>query len=214
MKTKVKSGDRYGKLMVLNDGENIERRKYFLCKCDCGNITTIRSDAISGGTQSCGCITKEIASKFWKKHGMRNKRIYNIWHGMKQRCLNNNNPGFKDYGGRGISICEEWEDASNFFEWAFRNGYTNEMTIERIDNNGNYEPSNCMWIKQSEQLRNTRSSVKITFNGLTLCRRDWAKKIGISDPSFQKRLKKYSIREAITKPINKEKQHYAIRSFR
>lgn len=205
---KVKSGDRFGRLTILNEAEKRGRRRYFLCKCDCGNTTIVRSDGFVRGTQSCGCLTKEVASKFWKKHGMTKKRIYNCWHGMKQRCLNKNNPGFKHYGGRGISICKAWEDASGFIEWALNNGYSDDLSIERKNNDGDYEPSNCIWIKQPQQLRNTRSTIKITYNGITLCRKDWAKKIGLSDPAFQKRLKKYSIQKAITMPIDKERQHY------
>ena len=114
-----------------------------------------------------------------KTHGMSRTRIYKIWEAMKQRCYNQNEPSYKNYGGRGISVCQEWKsDFMSFYAWAMDNGYKEDLTIERIDNDGNYEPSNCKWITLQEQENNRRTTVFMELDGEKMSLKQWAEKTG------------------------------------
>ena len=137
------------------------------CKCDCGNEKIVRgSDLTTRKTSSCGCYRKEKTSVTHTIHGGKNSRLYAVWCDIKQRCNNSNNPIYKYYGERGIKLCEEWTNDFNVFrEWAIKNGYDEnakrgKCTIDRIDVNGNYEPSNCRWVSMAEQNLNKRNTRK------------------------------------------------------
>lgn len=148
------TGQRFGKLVVIkperNNGHGIE----WICKCDCGNETVVRSDGlVTGHAKSCGCYNKELKRNY--KHGMYKTNIYKVWCGMKQRCNNPNNHEYNRYGGRGIKICKEWnEDFEKFGKWALSHGYKQGLQIDRINNNGNYEPSNCRFVTALENMHN------------------------------------------------------------
>lgn len=136
------------------------------------------------GTVIVNCEARKMRDekgRFAKVHGGRNTRLYGVWCAMKERCGNSHNKAYKRYGGRGIRVCEEWQhDFSAFREWAYKNGYKEGLTIDRIDSNGNYEPSNCRWATHKEQNRNYSRNHMITYKGRTQCLSDWADEYGIN----------------------------------
>ena len=162
------TGQRFGRLVVLKRAENKGERPMWLCECECGNIKTVRGcDLKNGHTQSCGCLHKEVVTSILESnvnqnsHGKRRTRLYSIWCGVKTRCFNEGRKCFKDYGGRGITVCDEWRNSFEaFYEWAMANGYADNLTIDRIDVNGDYSPENCRWITLDQQQRNKRTTKK------------------------------------------------------
>jgi len=194
------TGQQFSRLLVLKQYIKSSRR-ICLCKCDCGNIKEIDYYHLKGGfTQSCGCLNRELKTS----HGLYKSRQYQIWADMKTRCQNPDHHQYKYYGGRGITVCERWQKFENFWE-DMRNGYSDILTIDRIDNDGNYELANCKWSTRKEQNNNHRQGHihLLTFQGQTKTIAGWAKFLNIGYSSLRSRIRyRWSIEKALTQPIN------------
>lgn len=178
-------------------------RRKWECRCDCGKTAwVVTNNLLSNKTKSCGCLNEEVKTKLHTKHGMSQSRIYSIWSNMKSRCECKTNYAYKWYGARGIKICDEWHNFENFAKWALTNGYKKNLTIDRINNNGNYCPENCRWATVKEQANNTRSCRMITYKGETKTMRAWEEEMGFSRGIIYSRLKQgWSEKEAIETKI-------------
>lgn len=176
------TGKKFGRLTVIERTENKGKSTMWLCKCDCGNERIVsRNNLSTGHSMSCGCLKKETITKIKTTHGKRDTRLYHIWSSMKGRCITTSNHKYKNYGGRGITICEEWlNDFQAFYDWAMANGYSDDLSIDRIDVNGNYEPSNCRWTDAKTQMNNMTTNRLITYNGKTQTVSQWADETGIN----------------------------------
>ena len=156
------TGRKFGRLTVLKRAENRGKHTYWVCQCQCGNICETRTrNLIQGTVESCGCLRNEKARERTilrnLSHGMSKTRLCKIWYGMKDRCYRETSSRYKYYGAKGVQVCEEWQqNFLNFYNWSIKNGYSYNLTIDRIDPYGNYEPSNCRWITIQEQQRNKR----------------------------------------------------------
>lgn len=187
-------GLRFGRLLVLHeDGKDKRGELYWLCQCDCGNLKRVSGYKLrSGNTSSCGCLQKEArATGLHYRHRMSKSRLYSIWCNMKARCFNPKSIEYSSYGGRGIVVCEEWKDFGNFLAWSISNGYKDSLTIDRIDVNGPYSPSNCRWVTMSEQSLNRRNSHFITAFGETLTIKEWSVKTGLKYDTIERRINRY-----------------------
>ena len=203
------TGARFGKLTVVTvKGKRVSGsrfRWYWECVCDCGKTTVARTDSLRrGSVRSCGCLkeaqdrTNLVANH---RHKLSGTRIYHEWVTMKRRCLNESDKRYVDYGGRGIMVCDEWKDKPDaFFEWAIANGYRDDLTIDRIDNNGNYEPSNCRWVTAKEQSRNRRSNVLVEYMGRQITLVELAERTGISAACLRARYSKGERGEFLIRP--------------
>ena len=197
-------GTRFGKLVVRVCPIVRNRRTYVECLCDCGNVFTVRADVLRAkGTHSCGCYNKHRL----RTHGRTGTAEYAIWTSMKARCQNPKNLAYPDYGGRGIAVCERWRKFENFLADMGQRP-TPAHSLERIDNDGNYEPSNCRWATRKEQAVNTRGNRPITFRGRTLCMSQWDKLLGFSRATVHQRINKlgWSIEKTLTTPMSQQRK--------
>lgn len=162
------TGNKYGRLLVISRVPGLQNRKVvYVCKCDCGKEVITRSDSLKNGhAQSCGCRHKDIVSENSKKHGKYGTRLYRIWGSMIQRCANQKHKAYNNYGGRGINVCSEWlSDFNNFYQWAKENGYSDELQLDRTNNNKGYQPNNCRFVTVKENNRNRRCTKTVDVNG-------------------------------------------------
>lgn len=178
----------YGRLSVIKlDSTDKQYRKHWLCKCNCGNEVVVREDSLKiGKTKSCGCLQKESYKTNNLKHGMAYTRTYRIWRNMVQRCTNPNLSDSYKYFGRGITVCDKWLKFENFL--ADMGVPEDHLSLERIDNDGNYDPSNCRWATSKEQARNTVTNRLVTYQGHTKCISEWSEITGIDKGTLIYRL--------------------------
>lgn len=185
-------GSRFGKLTVIERVENdAHGHSRWRCKCDCGNDTVVIGYELKNGhIKSCGCYRSENLNDFNRTHNLSKHPLYRVWKAMRNRCNNPNNTAYERYGGRGIKVCDDWNsDFKPFYEWAVSNGYEKGLTIDRIDNDGNYCPENCRWVSYATQNTNKRNIRMITFNGKTQNMKEWANELGIPYKMFAKHIK-------------------------
>lgn len=206
MKYKDISGQQFGRLTALYKLHNHPKKgnAYWLCVCECGNFAEVSvPNLCSGCTKSCGCLRNElIYENMISKnitHHKTNIKLYSVWGNIKDRCYNKHCHNYQYYGGRGIKICDEWlNDFMTFYNWSMANGYKEGLTIDRIDNNGNYEPTNCRWVTTKQQNRNTRRNKYFTINGETHCLSEWCEIYNLNYRKISSRLRRnWSIEEAL-----------------
>lgn len=197
-----KAGERFGRWVVIGNPISIKSRIHVECVCDCGGKATVASSQLRFGiSQSCGCLRADQRLKHGAARRSTRSSEYATWLQMRHRCRNPNDPAYHDYGGRGIQVCKAWEDFSQFL--ADMGQRPSGHSLDRINNDGNYEPSNCRWAPQSIQIRNRRNTRNITLNGVTMCLNDWAKKIGVSINRLQYRYERGMSAEEILSPENR-----------
>lgn len=207
-------GLKFNRLTVLELHHKVQKFKkngsrggyieYYLCKCDCGKETIIEKWHItSGRTKSCGCIQKESTSNLFSTHHLSKHQLYNTWCKMKERCYKPICKAYPNYGGRGIKVCDEWKNNfQNFYDWALSNGYKEDLTLDRIDVNGNYEPLNCRWISQKQQCNNKRTNFYITIYNRTQTLKEWCEEKDLNYSAVQARISRgWTIEDAMTIPI-------------
>lgn len=200
------TGKKFGKLTVISRAEDYikptgKKIIQWDCLCECGNETIVRGEYLkSGHTKSCGC-DKSISHSI--THGQTNTRLYKIWISMKERCYNPARNNYYLYGGRGITICDEWLNFENFYHWSIDNKYSNELTIDRIDNDLDYSPSNCRWVTNREQANNKRNNRIIEYNKERHTLEEWSRITGIASNTIRMRIDKYGwdIGKALFCPI-------------
>ncbi len=207
------TGQRFGRLTVLEFMPDETRHTKWKCKCDCGNIKIVEGANLkSGNTQSCGCLIVEQSRINGKKsdgtqnliHGKTNSRLYRIWGHIKTRCTNPNANNYKDYGGRGITVCDEWKnDFQSFYNWAISNGYSDDLSIDRIDNDGDYEPLNCRWSDKITQGCNKRNNRIVSYKGKKICLSELSRETGIDIGALDSRYRRGDRGERLVRPIKK-----------
>lgn len=182
------TGKRFGRLVAIEDtGEKTKsgHNCIWLCLCDCGNyIKSDTGDLRSGTTKSCGCLRRERMGELNKTHGGRNDRLYLVWMDMRRRCRDEKDVQYKNYGGRGIKVCNGWNDYAAFRKWAYQTGYDDtaqpgKCTLDRIDGNGDYCPENCRWVSMVVQANNKRNNLLLTANGKTMTAAQWERFLGL-----------------------------------
>ncbi|MBU3186517.1 hypothetical protein [Clostridium estertheticum] len=212
------SGKKFGRLTVKSRSNFNKRRIKYNCICDCGNEIEVIGDNLKRGkTTSCGCYQKELAKDqinenrpFGVIHGMTETRIYKIFTGMKYRCYSEGATSYKWYGRKGIEVCNEWLDKDtgfiSFYKWSMLHGYKDNLTIDRINGKGNYEPGNCRWATMKVQANNSSSNHKVTINNITKNLGEWAEEINIDSVSLIKRINKGLIDNDLLKAARKSKE--------
>ena len=177
------TGQKFGRLTVIKRVPNQRvATTRWLCRCECGKIKEFdKNNLVNGHTASCGCYSREIITnnKYRESHGLSYTRIYHIWQSMKQRCYDKNVKEYKHYGLKNVSVCDEWMDFEVFYEWSKKSGYKHNLTIDRINCNGNYIPENCRWTTIKVQNRNKRNTVYLTKSGIKKSMGEWSELLNI-----------------------------------
>lgn len=190
-------GEKFGRWQIID--EDIIDGK-IKCRCECGTVRYCSIKNLKRGlSKSCGCIQKEKLIQRNKSHEMSKSILYRRWASMIRRCKSNHHR----YGGRGITVCEEWKTFEPFMEWALKNGFSEELELDRKDNDGNYEPSNCRWVTKKENARNRINNHLITINGKTKTVKEWSEETGIAYRTLLTRINKGLQGEELIKPVDK-----------
>lgn len=200
---------RFGRLVVLSPHSRVSARQKiaWLCQCDCGNTAVVMGEHLrSGHTQSCGCLQSDVTTERNMTHGMADDGLYATWGKMNQRCVNPNTPRYERYGGRGIAVCDEWKVSfPSFLAYVSQLPHYGEegYTLDRTDNDGNYEPGNVRWASPTEQSRNRSDNILITYNGTKKCLAEWAKDLGFKYSTLRARIVRYgwNTERAFAKPV-------------
>lgn len=195
------TGHKFGRWVVLRH----ESGRKWSCRCDCGFETPVDAGSLRSG-RSAGCIRCHTSTRPARKHGQKRTRLYNIWSRMKGRCGNPNDAAFPRYGGRGLSVCQEWADCFEAFAaWAAETGYAEHLTIDRKDNNGDYRPDNCRWATYAEQNRNYSRNRPIEYRGRTVLICDLAVEVGLPQDVLKNRILRYGwdVERAVAEPVAK-----------
>lgn len=204
-------GMRFGRLTVIDFDHTDKYGAYhWLCRCDCdeNSLVSVRQwNLTSGDTRSCGCYQKEKARESSIKHGRSSHPLHHTWRGMHQRCTNNHNRHWDRYGGRGISVCDEWDNFENFYNWSIKNGYKHGLTLDRKDNNGDYCPENCRWADQFTQANNRSTTRRIEYAGETYSIMEWSKIFGIKYTTLYMRIRAGNMSDFEQYALNKENRH-------
>lgn len=198
-------GQTFGRLTVVSEAPPKNGRPGWFCVCSCGGTKTANAGALRrGGVSSCGCLSKEITAARSTKHGQTKSRLYHIWQSMIRRCIDPKKDGYSSYGGRGITVCKAWRFSFEIFrDWAAANGYADNLTIDRIDNNLGYCPENCRWAATKEQSKNRRSS--IIYQGK--CVAEWSAELGVNAATIYKRLEaNWPIEKALFTPARHKRR--------
>lgn len=201
-----RSGERLGRLTVLARAESRGKSTYWLCRCDCGVEKEMAASALKGSV-SCGCYRREMASIAMRRmslsHGKSRTRLYRVWQSFRDRCNNPNAQAYENYGGRGITVCESWDDFLVFEAWALSSGYKKGLSLDRIDNDKGYSPGNCRWATMRQQSNNRRSSMLIAYNGESLSATEWSRKLGIKKATIFSRIRAGLPVEEVLSPVLK-----------
>ena len=204
-----RTGQKFGRLTLI---ERVENNKFnqvqWKCRCDCGKEVIVKAYSLTTGqTKSCGCLKKEqdFINIIKVKHKKCNTRLYNIWRDMKWRCNSPKSKRHKFYYDKGIKVCQEWqEDFMNFYDWAMANGYKDNLTLDRINNNGNYEPKNCRWATITEQNNNQSNNIRIKYNESEYTLSELSKIYNIKRATLYDRIKRgWTIDEALNRKVAK-----------
>lgn len=196
------TGKKFGRLTVIKPADTVKGHLRWYCKCDCGKEHIAYGSSLkNGGTTSCGCYKTENAKRLYSSVRQKDKHLYAIWNGIKQRCRNSNHKSYHNYGGRGIHMCDEWADKyETFYCWAINTGYKKGLEIDRINNDGNYEPNNCRWVDRKTQANNRRNVVFYTIKGATKSLPEWCREYGQDYYLVRQRVYKlgWSIEDALS----------------
>lgn len=200
------TGRRFGRLFVIGKSSKRGHQRLWSCHCDCGTAKDLPTGELtSGGTKSCGCLARETTAARNRTHGLSHRPEYVVWCGMKERCMNSQQEAYRNYGGRGVTVCARWLGSDGFANFLADMGTrpTARHTIERRDNDRGYSPDNCYWATRKAQRRNQRRGLRlITFNGEALILRDWSDRLGIPYLTLFQRLKRgWPIDKTMTTPV-------------
>lgn len=209
-------GDVYGHWTVIEPATMKEGVRHVKCRCKCGTERSVLLvNLVKGKSKSCGCLARKLKSERIKKHGLawdkdgKMRPLYGVWLAMKSRCCNVKSKSYPRYGGRGIRVCREWEESySLFHKWALQSGYNKGLTIERVNNEGNYEPDNCTWADRKTQANNRRTNHVLLYKGKEYALAQLCRKFGLKHSTILGRLSRgWSLEDAVEKPLDSRGGH-------